>query len=237
MLGPGRPVASCAMDRNWLAEARPHLRRAALYALLAIVGMIAASQGDIKGAGDPGLEPTQIVAGVGAAILLFVGIAAVRAAARAARASTSGQLGDARGAALGFVITAFGYFVVLMAVLNVLDVPISGLLLGGAITGVIIGIAAQQTLGNFFAGMVLMAVRPVSVGEYAVLRSGPLGGEYEGTVMDMGMFYVDLMTDHGPVKLPNAGVLASAIGPGARAPKGEPEDEEQQPAPPSEGGP
>lgn len=225
------------MDRNWLVEARPHLRRAALYGLLALVGLIAASQGDIHGSPDPGIEAEQVLAGVGAGVLLIVGVAAVRAAARAARTTTAERIGDARGAALGFVISAFGYFVVLVAVLNVLDVPVGSLLLGGAITGVVIGIAAQQTLGNFFAGLVLLTVRPLSVGEYVVMRSGPLGGEYEGTVTDMGMFYVDLLTDRGPVKLPNAGVLASAVGPGARAAQKEPAEEEQQQAPPSEGGP
>lgn len=229
------------MDREWLIEARPHLRRAAVYALLAIAGMVAASQGDVR----PLLHgrwvdnEADIVLGLsGAVVLLVVGIAAVRAAARAARVTSTQRVGDARGAALGTVITAFGYFVVVLTVLSVLQVPISGLLLGGAITGVIVGIAAQQTLANFFAGMVLLTVRPLSVGQDVVLRSGPLGGEYEGRVIEMGLFYVDLITDHGPVKLPNAGVLASAIGPGARIPK-EPEEDAAQPdrqAPSSEGG-
>jgi small conductance mechanosensitive channel len=82
---------------------------------------------------------------------------------------------------------------------------------------VVVGIAAQQTLGNIFAGMVLLFVRPFVVGDHIVLRSGPLGGAYEGRVTDIGLFYVDLVTEDGPVKLPNAGVLAGAIGPGARS--------------------
>jgi small-conductance mechanosensitive channel len=90
---------------------------------------------------------------------------------------------------------------------------------------VIIGIAAQQTLGNFFAGLVLLLVRPFTLGETVIFRSGPLGGEYEGRVTDMGLFYVSLVTEQGPVQLPNAGVLASAIGPGARGPKDDPDDE------------
>jgi small-conductance mechanosensitive channel len=94
---------------------------------------------------------------------------------------------------------------------------LSGLLLGGALTGVVVGIAAQQTLGNFFAGIVLLLVRPFSVGEPVVLRSGPLGGEYEGLVTDMGLYYVTMETERGMVQLPNAGVLASAVGPGARS--------------------
>ena len=57
--------------------------------------------------------------------------------------------------------------------------------------------------------------RPFSVGERVVMRSGPLGGPYEGLVTEMTMFYVHMITDEGPVLLPNAGVLAAAVGPGA----------------------
>jgi small-conductance mechanosensitive channel len=153
----------------------------------------------------------------GAAVLLLFGIASVRMFARGVRAATGEHLGDSRSGPLGLVISIVGYVIVVLSALSVLDVDLSGLLLGGALTGVIIGIAAQQTLGNFFAGLVLLLVRPFTLGETVVLKSGPLGGEYEGLVTDMGLFYVRLQTARGPVQLPNAGVLASAVGPGARS--------------------
>jgi len=215
-----------------MSSARPHLRRAAIYTVLAISGLIAASSGSVRplteGSGFAGNEREVLTASGGALLLLVAGIAAVRAAARAARAISSQKVGDTRGTALGLLIQIFGYFIVVLTVLGLLNVNVSGLLLGGAITGVVVGIAAQQTLANFFAGLVIISVRPLEVGERVVLRSGPLGGEYEGVVTDMGMFYVDMVTDNGPVKLPNAGVLASAIGPGARAPatEDEPIDED-----------
>lgn len=215
-----------------MGGARPHLRRAAIYTVAAIAGLIISSSGSIRplteGSGFANNEREVLTAIAGALVLLLVGIAAVRATARAARAISSHRVGDARGTALGLLIQVFGYFIVVLTVLGLLDVDISGLLLGGAITGVVVGIAAQQTLANFFAGLVLISVRPLEVGERVVLRSGPLGGEYEGVVTDMGMFYVDMVTRNGPVKLPNAGVLASAIGPGARAPatEDEPIDED-----------
>jgi small-conductance mechanosensitive channel len=104
---------------------------------------------------------------------------------------------------------------VLLAVLSALRFKLDSLLLGGALTGVIIGIAAQQTLSNFFAGILLMIVRPFNVGDRVVLRSAL--GEYEGIVRDIDFFYVKLRTRRGPVELPTASVLASAIGPGARS--------------------
>jgi small-conductance mechanosensitive channel len=220
------------MDKNWLREARPHIRRAVVYGVIAIAGLVLESLPLTFGGIDDALPY------LSAAIFALAGIAAVRAAARATRVLSSHKVGDTRGTALGLLIQVAGYLIVILTVIGVLGGEISGLLLGGAITGVVVGIAAQQTLANFFAGLVLVTVRPMEVGKHVVLRSGPLSGEYEGVVTDLGMFYVDMVTAQGPVKLPNAGVLAAAIGPGARAAKNEEveEEEHQGQAPPSEGG-
>ena len=226
---------SKASNLGWLQHARPHLRRGALYTLLAIAALSVGSVPELRGRSVTTQD--EVIAYAGAAVLLVAGVLAVRAVARAARAVTAERAGDARGAALGLVTTIFGYVLVLMAVLIVGEINISGLLLGGAITGVVLGIAGQQVLANFFAGVVLLAVHPVSVGDHVVLRSGPLGGEYEGHVTDMSLFYVDLQTPSGPVKLPNSGVLASAIGPGARVPSDEQPRPERQEVDPAEGGP
>lgn len=200
--------------------AHPHLVRAGAATALAIVGLVVASvwkdgDGVLGGLGGD-IELHDLGAVAGFVLFAVAGIIAVRAATQAAARAVEVRLGDARGAPLGAVIQAVGYLLVLLPGLQLLGVNLGGLLLGGAITGVILGIAAQQTLGNFFAGIVIMLVRPFSVGDYVVFRSGPLGGEYEGTVTDIGFFYVDLVTARGPVALPNAGVLTAAVGPGAR---------------------
>lgn len=216
------------MKTDWFMEARPDLKRAGAAMVVAIAGMVAASFGDLKG---PEVTTTSSVLAIaGGVVLLVAGVIAVRGISRAVRKASTTHIGDARGVAMSWVVVVVGYFVLILAVLSVLDVPLGGLLFGGAITGVVIGIAAQQTLANFFAGVVLMIARPLQIGEHVVLRSGPLGGEYEGTVTDMTLFYVSINAVNGPVVLPNTGVLASAIGPGARAPKDEePIDEDGQP--------
>ena len=61
--------------------------------------------------------------------------------------------------------------------LSMLSIPIGRLLLGGAIAGVVLGVAAQQSLGNVFAGLVLLMARPFAVGNRIRIRSGALGGE------------------------------------------------------------
>ena len=60
------------------------------------------------------------------------------------------------------------------------DVP--SLAVGGAFTAVVFGLAAQQTLGNLIAGMVLLSARPFRVGELVRLQAGPLAGRTEGAL-------------------------------------------------------
>ena len=111
------------------------------------------------------------------------------------------------------LITLFGYLIILLAVLGMLAVPLGRLLVGGAITGIIVGIAAQQSLGNIFAGLVLLLARPYVIGEHIRVRSGALGGPIDGTVVGMDLLYTTLETEEGLVRLPNAGLLAAAVGP------------------------
>lgn len=92
-------------------------------------------------------------------------------------------------------------------------VDISGLLVGGAILGVIVATAAQASLGNFFAGLVLMLSQPFRVGSAIRLRSAQIAAvEYEGTVIDQGALYTTLRGSGGEiVKLPNTVVVTSSL--------------------------
>lgn len=210
-----------------MKAARPHLARSAAEAAITVIALVVGSIfGQIRDEGtagtvtDPATSTERTIGLVAVAVLVIFGVLAVRSLASAIRAAAATRHADARGTSVAFLVSIVGYAVVLIATLGLLQQPLQGLLLGGAVTGVALGIAAQQTLGNFFAGLVLLVAKPFTVGERVVIRSGPLG-EHEGLVVDMSHFYVDLVTDSGPVKLPNAGVLDSAIGPGARSRKDE----------------
>jgi small-conductance mechanosensitive channel len=100
-----------------------------------------------------------------------------------------------------------------LLIASALGVNLSGFLVGGAILGVIVATASQSSLGNFFAGLVLMFARPYRVGASIRLRGSIAGGaEFEGTVIDMGALYTTLRTAGGQtLKLPNSGVVTSAL--------------------------
>ena len=97
-----------------------------------------------------------------------------------------------------------------------MKVPIGQLLVGGAVTTILLGIAAQQSLSNVFAGLVLLLSRPFVVGDYIRLKSGALGGVTDGLVAEIGITYLRLDTEDGTLHLPNSQVLAAAVGPIAR---------------------
>lgn len=200
--------------------ARPHLLRAALGLVVATAGGIICKAGQIRETRLDGVptETERLLAILGGLILIAGGVIAVRGVAAAIRSAAGTEGEERRAGPLAFLVSVVGYVIVLLSVLGALDIPVAKILLGGALTGVIVGIAAQQSLGNFFAGIVLLMARPFTVGERVVLRSGPLGGPYEGLVTEMTMFYVHMITDEGPLLLPNAGVLAAAIGPGVVTP-------------------
>lgn len=105
------------------------------------------------------------------------------------------------------------YLMLGLVVLSTVGVNLSGLLVGGAILGVVLATIAQPSLGNFFAGLVLMLARPYHIGSLLALRGPLVGGvELEGTVSDIGALFTTLTTRTGDVlKLPNTAVLGSAL--------------------------
>jgi len=125
----------------------------------------------------------------------------------------SNRLGHARPSVLALLTAVLGYAITALITLQLLAIPIGQLLLGGAVTGIIIGIAAQQSLDNLAAGLVLLLARPYNVGDTITVHSGALGGPHTGTILNSGLTYTQLHTTSGLLQLPNAGLLAAAINP------------------------
>ena len=145
---------------------------------------------------------TKLIVGGVAVAFVILGVLAVRSAANEVARVVRVRGGASAGTTVRLLITLFGYLIILLAVLGMLSVPLGRLLVGGAITGIIVGIAAQQSLGNIFAGLVLLLARPYTIGEHIRVRSGALGGPIDGTVVGMDLLYTTLDTEEGLVRLP-----------------------------------
>jgi small-conductance mechanosensitive channel len=125
-------------------------------------------------------------------------------------------VGTAHAAVVRYAILLAGGTAAALLTLDLIGVPVGQLALGGAVTGILLGIAGQQSLANVFAGLVLLLSRPFAVGDPIRLRSGALGGQIEGRVTEIGITYLRLDTGDGMLNLPNAQVLAAAVGPAAK---------------------
>jgi hypothetical protein len=143
--------------------------------------------------------------------------------------------GASHAAVVRYALVLIGAATTLVVTLVLFGVPVGQLLLGGALTSVFVGIAAQQALSNVFAGLVLLAARPFKVGDSIRLRAGALSGEIGGTVSEIGITYLLLSTPDGVLSVPNSQVLNAVIGPlppGTRLPSPPPPQPAAAAAPP-----
>jgi small-conductance mechanosensitive channel len=103
------------------------------------------------------------------------------------------------------VILVIGLFSALLAIPEVRAVA-GGLLASSALLGVILGFAAQRTLGNFVAGILIALAQPVRIGDRV---------EYEGSagvVEEIGLTYTFIRaTDRRRIVVPNEKLASDMI--------------------------
>jgi len=87
---------------------------------------------------------------------------------------------------------------VIATALTVWGVNLSGLLVGAGFLGIVVGLAARQTLGSMIAGFVLMFSRPFTIGDWVEI------GDEEGIVTDITIVNTRLENFDGEfVVIPN----------------------------------
>lgn len=148
---------------------------------------------------------------IGVIMFVVFAITFLHILTRAIRSSIlAHELGIGRAAGLQFIIGVIGYLTIIFVTLDRLGLAIGHLLLGSAVLGIILGVAAQQALANFFASIILILSHPYAVGERVTLNSGALGGKYSGLIVDIGITHTSIEQDDGQiVSLPNSTILTS----------------------------
>jgi small conductance mechanosensitive channel len=151
---------------------------------------------------------------VGAAIVMVVlGWALARDLGRFTAPALFRRMDPATAGTVGFLIRLVFIVAAALIALRVAGLKPATLAVGGAITAVVFGLAAQQTLGNLIAGMVLISARPFKVGDRVRLQAGGLAGQIEGVVASLGLLYTTFGRDGDSVMVPNNVVLTAAIVP------------------------
>jgi small-conductance mechanosensitive channel len=209
-----RPVTQAASAGSAVyvsTNARP--RSAAPGWQPAILTVLAAGAASVAAAGDlhsPHLT-VRLLCAAGTAAFIVISTAAVLRAAAWLGAVTADRLGATHASVVRIITVIAGVAATVLTTLGLLAVPVGQLLLGGALTGALLGIAGQQTLANLVAGTVLLFTRTIAVGDRIRLYNGTLGGSFEGTVTELGLIHLHLRTAKEPLAIPNTQVLTSAI--------------------------
>jgi small conductance mechanosensitive channel len=176
-----------------------------ILALIAAVLVLFSNRGTLF----PGLGTPVRIATVAALVIL--GWTLARSLGRGIAPALFRRMDPATAGTVGFLIRLLTIVVVVVVALRVAGVRTGALAVGGAFTAVVLGLAAQQTLSNLFAGLVLISTRPFRVGDRVRLVGGALGGREEGIVSSLGLFYTSLISGADRMMVPNNMILNLAI--------------------------
>ncbi len=132
--------------------------------------------------------------------------------------------------AVGNVVKVIGILAVLLFAISTSRLGAELALLGGAVTGLVLGLALQPVLGNLFAGIIILTTRFVEVGDtvrivasqvpyqvalfpvYKYFSPDYVAPGYKGRVVEIGLIYTTLILDTGyELRVPNMVLLSSGV--------------------------
>jgi small-conductance mechanosensitive channel len=132
--------------------------------------------------------------------------------------------------AVGNVVKVIGMLAVLLFAISTSRLGAELALLGGAVTGLVLGLALQPVLGNLFAGIIILTTRFVEVGDtvrivasqvpyqvaffpvYKYFSADYVAPGYKGRVVEIGLIYSTLILDTGyELRVPNMVLLSSGV--------------------------
>jgi small-conductance mechanosensitive channel len=98
-----------------------------------------------------------------------------------------------------------GFFSALLTIPPVRAIA-GGILASGAVIGIVVGFAAQRTLGNFVAGLLIALAQPLRLGDKVKVK------ETWGVVEEIGLTYTFIRTPEGSrLVIPNENLASDAI--------------------------
>src|SRR3954453_6072245 len=159
----------------------------------------------------PGYGPAVRVATVISLILL--GWVLARALGQGFAPTLYRRLEPGPAGTMGFLLRLLTIALATVVALRIAGLQAGTLAVGGGFTAVVVGLAAQQVLGNLLAGLVLITNRPFRVGERVRLQAGVLAGQLDGVVGQLGLFYTTLVSGADRIMVPNGVLIQCAVTP------------------------
>ncbi|MGC8622820.1 MAG: mechanosensitive ion channel family protein [Candidatus Micrarchaeia archaeon] len=124
---------------------------------------------------------------------------------------------------ISVLFSIVSYSIIAIIALYLIHVNVTGLLISAGFLGIVLGLAAQSTLGNIFSGIAMIIAKPFEPGDYITVQTWQYNKMpstypheefipgYSGTVSKIGLLYTELISDaRSPLYVPN-GILNQAL--------------------------
>lgn len=159
---------------------------------------------------NPSWQPW--VTAAAALVSIAVGVTVIRAFVSGLVNRSVDYLGMTRVQSARSVVSGVLYLLLVLVVASQTEIDLSGIALSGAVTGVIVGIAAQASIANVVAGLVILFARPFRPGQYVTVRAAAFAGsEYSGVVGEITLFFTTILSGEQEIRVPNSSMVTSVV--------------------------
>jgi small-conductance mechanosensitive channel len=171
-----------------------------------------------------GMLPEVYVEPIYAGIILVGGYVGTRVITTLIGKIATPAVGATRGKGLVNFFEIVAGILIVLAIAAIFQFSLTGFLVVSGFTGIVLGLAAQQVLGNIFAGIAMVFAKPFELGDRVTLINSSysiisptydhesMWNGYTGVVKDIGIFYTKIQLDDGtPSIFPNAVVVGSLV--------------------------
>ena len=140
-----------------------------------------------------------------AAEIAFFGIIIVEVLSRMAIKQFRQREAVQMGVAIRGTLRTISYLVIAIVIVSILSANPSLAISVGAITGIVIGLAAQNIIGNVVAGTILAIMRPVRIGDEITVMGST------GIIIEIGVMHTIVDGGERWVLIPNMAMLTNAV--------------------------
>lgn len=111
-----------------------------------------------------------------------------------------------------FALDVVLYTLLVLTILSVLHVNLTSVLVGGAVGGVIIGLAVQTIAQNLLSGVLVTSSKTIKPGDAVSLISWIWGNPVIGEVTKVSLLFTEVKTITGNIfKIPNSAFLGNTV--------------------------
>jgi small conductance mechanosensitive channel len=166
--------------------------------------------------------PSKFLPVINAIIVLVTAYAWVRIITAVIEKVVEPTIGVTRAHGIKNLVYVVAAIILIVVISAIFEFNLTGVLVGAGFAGIVLGLAAQQVLGNIFGGLSLLASRPFDIGDRITIVTpsfGLLGPSYNhepllngftGVVTDITIFFTKMDLDDGrPAVFPNSVVVVS----------------------------